>query len=155
MCGKEFAIDHSIKSADYLSGACFGRMYSSTAQSHSTNTAGSSKPFVAPSRYSNLSDSTNKPSSTTQRRAIPLVPVDLISANPTNQSKPSSAQIKSSKSHWTANWYNFTSDYYKCARVRLFSRRKAQTRKHKTWDGDAFVSQVGNKLIMISEEGKM
>jgi DNA repair and recombination protein RAD54B len=34
-------------------------------------------------------------------------------------------------------------------------RRKSQTKKHKTWDGDAFVSRVGNKLIMISEEGKM
>jgi hypothetical protein len=105
MCGKEFAIDHPIKSADYFSGACFGRNYSLPPQSSTPNTAGSSKQFVPPTRSRNLSDSTNKSSSTTQRRAIPLVPVDLLSAN---QSKPTSAQIKNSNSHWTANWYFFS-----------------------------------------------
>ena len=101
MCGKEFAIDHAIKSADYFSGACFGRNYSLLPPSSTANTAGLSKPFVPPTQSRKLSDSTNKSSSAIQRRAIPLVPVDLLSAN---QSKPISAQIKSSKSHWTANW---------------------------------------------------
>lgn len=34
-------------------------------------------------------------------------------------------------------------------------RRKPQNKKHKTWDGDAFVSHVGDKLTVISEKGKM
>lgn len=34
-------------------------------------------------------------------------------------------------------------------------RRKQQTKKHKTWDGDSFVSLVGGQLKMISENGKL
>ncbi|KAF8197967.1 RAD54B protein [Pholiota molesta] len=34
-------------------------------------------------------------------------------------------------------------------------RRKPQDKKNKTWDGDAYVSLINEKLIMISEDGKI
>jgi hypothetical protein len=34
-------------------------------------------------------------------------------------------------------------------------RKPGQNKKHKTWDGDAFVSNVSGKLSMITEEGKV
>jgi len=37
----------------------------------------------------------------------------------------------------------------------LNPRRRPQEKKNKTWDGDAYVSLMENKLLMISEEGKM
>jgi DNA repair and recombination protein RAD54B len=37
----------------------------------------------------------------------------------------------------------------------MFLRRNPQGKKNKTWDDDAFVSHIGDKITMISEEGKM
>jgi len=37
----------------------------------------------------------------------------------------------------------------------LYSRRKPQQKKNKTWEGDAFVSLAGDKLCLISESGKL
>lgn len=34
-------------------------------------------------------------------------------------------------------------------------RRKPQHKKHKTWDGDAYVTRQGSALILVSEHGKM
>jgi hypothetical protein len=34
-------------------------------------------------------------------------------------------------------------------------RRKPQHKKHKTWDGDAYVTSQGGALILVSEHGKM
>jgi hypothetical protein len=34
-------------------------------------------------------------------------------------------------------------------------RRKPQHKKHKTWDGDAYVTSQGGALILVSERGKM
>jgi DNA repair and recombination protein RAD54B len=36
-----------------------------------------------------------------------------------------------------------------------FTRRKPQSKKHKTWDGDAYVTVQGGTLILVSERGKM
>lgn len=37
----------------------------------------------------------------------------------------------------------------------LALRRKQQTKKNKTWDGDAYISLKGTKLVMVSEDGKV
>ena len=34
-------------------------------------------------------------------------------------------------------------------------RRKPQQKKHKTWDGDAYVSLRADKITLISEKGMM
>lgn len=36
-----------------------------------------------------------------------------------------------------------------------FTRRKPQSKKHKTWDGDAYVTVQGGMLVLVSERGKM
>lgn len=36
-----------------------------------------------------------------------------------------------------------------------FSRRKPTAAKHKKWDGDAYVALTGEKLMLVSETGKM
>jgi len=36
-----------------------------------------------------------------------------------------------------------------------YTRRKPQNKKHKTWDGDAYVTVQGGTLILVSERGKM
>ena len=45
------------------------------------------------------------------------------------------------------------------ARTRLLTsahcRRKPQQKKHKTWDGDAYVTLRADKLTLISEKGMM
>ena len=35
------------------------------------------------------------------------------------------------------------------------TRRKPQSKKHKTWDGDAYVTVQGGTLMLVSERGKM
>lgn len=42
-----------------------------------------------------------------------------------------------------------------CLTTKDVLRRKQQNKKHKTWDGDAYISHEGDKLTMISEDGKM
>ncbi|KAF6760030.1 RAD54B protein [Ephemerocybe angulata] len=44
---------------------------------------------------------------------------------------------KQEESHWTANW------------------RKQQTKKHKTWDGDGYVSLIAGQLRMVADTGKL
>lgn len=39
--------------------------------------------------------------------------------------------------------------------TRTFCRRKPQHKKHKTWDGDAYVIRQGRTLILVSERGKV
>lgn len=42
-----------------------------------------------------------------------------------------------------------------CTFLNVAYRRKPQGKKNKTWDGDAYISLAKDKLIMISEDGKM
>ncbi|KAJ7594739.1 SNF2 family N-terminal domain-containing protein [Mycena floridula] len=67
---------------------------------------------------------------------IPLQPVDLIST-------PASSNLhfeplKTEDSHWSANWRKIQSS----------------SKKNITWDGDAFVSHLGQKLVVVTEDGK-
>ncbi|KAF8557976.1 hypothetical protein OG21DRAFT_1494290 [Imleria badia] len=126
--GKEVGIDHPISRADYLSGKCFGRgsKVASSAATPSTSTI--QKQFV-PLKPSNLAT----PYKTPTKKVVDLQPVNLISG----QSNTTAPEPRGSKSYWTANW------------------RRPQARKHKTWDGDAFVQQIGNQLTVISEKGKI
>ncbi|KAI6157426.1 P-loop containing nucleoside triphosphate hydrolase protein [Pisolithus tinctorius] len=122
--GREFGIDRSISRADYLSGRCFGR------DPQPTPTAKSSAPSkqFTPLKPSKLTAPYKAPA--VHRPVVELEPVDLSS---TGSSK--SPQRREAHMYWTANW------------------RKQQTKKHKTWDGDAFVSLVGKKLMVISQQG--
>jgi DNA repair and recombination protein RAD54B len=105
LSGKVLEVDAAISRADYFSGACFGRTTSLASSSAIPHAAGLSKPFIppkidalpehiAPRRYSTPSE----------RKAIPLQPVDLISTVKNCPTGPSFANPKVEDSHWTANW---------------------------------------------------
>ncbi|KAG2015919.1 SNF2-family ATP dependent chromatin remodeling factor snf21 [Coprinopsis cinerea AmutBmut pab1-1] len=61
----------------------------------------------------------------------------LTTGNKSNIPPNSEKEVVPSKCHWAVNW------------------RKQQTRKHKTWDGDGFVSLMGDQLRMVTEDGKL
>ncbi|KAG6378110.1 P-loop containing nucleoside triphosphate hydrolase protein [Boletus reticuloceps] len=126
--GKEIGIDHPISRADYLSGKCFGRGSKVTSSSAAPSAPTIQKQFV-PLKPSNLAT----PYKTPTKKVVDLQPVNLL----TGQSSTTAQEPRGSKSYWTANW------------------RRPQARKHKTWDGDAFVQQIGNQLTVISEKGKI
>ncbi|KAF9245007.1 P-loop containing nucleoside triphosphate hydrolase protein [Melanogaster broomeanus] len=128
--GKEIGIDNSISRADYLSGRCFGRGSKATSGLAVASTLAIQKQFI-PLKPSNLTTPYKAP--TIQRQAIDLQPVALLAG----QSHTAAVEPQGTRSCWTANW------------------RKPQGKKHKTWDGDAFVQHVGNKLTVISEKGKI
>lgn len=126
--GKEIGIDHPISRADYLSGRCFGHGSSPliTSCPAPVNIPALSRQFKPP----NTSIPYKAP--TFKKTAIELEPVGFISKGSGHPLQDGETQ-----SYWTANW------------------RKPQSKKHKTWDGDAFVNFSGNELIVISHKGKI
>ncbi|KAJ7647498.1 SNF2 family N-terminal domain-containing protein [Roridomyces roridus] len=137
--GKDVELDRAITRHDYLSGACFG--FGSSVAVSQVSIASTSKPSALSKQFVPLKIGTPsrlEPSTSgVERRAVPLQPVDLLSTVNNNAPKDSTT-VKVEDSYWTANW-----------------RKTGQSKKHKTWDGDAFISKVGEKLTMISEEGKI
>ncbi|GJE96776.1 DEAD/DEAH box helicase [Phanerochaete sordida] len=142
LSGKDIRVDHFIKQSDYLSGTCFSGSVVSTAD------AGSS---TGPSRNSG----------TAARQFVPLKPKNSLSfkapsrvqppsnsdtsspavSSPSNQnlaaSPPAASHAKADTkpSYWYVNW------------------RKPQQKKHKTWDGDAYLMHRGDKLTLVTERG--
>ncbi|EPQ57554.1 hypothetical protein GLOTRDRAFT_127906 [Gloeophyllum trabeum ATCC 11539] len=130
--GKDLEIDHPIPWSEYLSGACFGAgTSSSTAPSTCHMLPKQSKPFKPVALNPDHVRSTSRTAgiAATPKKGIQLEPVDLMADNRIYGSQKDS--------YWTANW------------------RKHQQKKHKTWDGDAFVMQKGDKLTLVSETGKI
>ncbi|KAL4080204.1 P-loop containing nucleoside triphosphate hydrolase protein [Scleroderma yunnanense] len=125
--GKEIGIDHAISRADYLSRRYFTRDSSPSA---TFSPAPLNSPVVS-RHFKSL-----KPSlpykGPTFKKTIQLEPVGFISPGSGN-----SIQNRELQSSWTANW------------------RKPQSKKHKTWDGDAFVNFSGNELTVMSHKGKI
>ncbi|KZT19708.1 hypothetical protein NEOLEDRAFT_936097 [Neolentinus lepideus HHB14362 ss-1] len=130
--GKDLEIDHSIPWSEYQSGTCFGAGASSS--SHITASyipPKETKPFrpvvLNPTRASSAYKV--PPAQTPVRQIIELESVNLLAE------KNSAAPRR--ETYWTANW------------------RKHQQKKHKTWDGDAFIMCKADKLTLISESGKI
>ncbi|KAJ6497887.1 SNF2 family N-terminal domain-containing protein [Mycena sanguinolenta] len=141
--GKDIRLDRTITRSEFLSGTCFGdsMSYSSVQLVATTSKATAlSKQFVPlkikPSTPSHAQVSASAP----EKKLVPLQPVDLLSTISNKSPKKALPAVKAEArdSYWTANW-----------------RKPGQNKKHKTWDGDAFVSNVDGKLTMITEEGKI
>ncbi|KAI0700892.1 P-loop containing nucleoside triphosphate hydrolase protein [Cytidiella melzeri] len=129
--GKELQIDHSIRPSEYLSGTCF-------ANGVVVNTAESS-----------ASSSVLRSSSTAVKQFTPLKPRNALDfkrpsfVRPSSATGNSKAAVTSTESgiaqvkdtFWAINW------------------RKPQQRKHKTWDGDAYLMHKGDLLTLVSEKG--
>jgi DNA repair and recombination protein RAD54B len=132
MGGKTLEVDRRMARDEYRSGACFGR-------------AGTG--FVAPVEPAPAK------SNLLTKKYVPLTPMHLnpAPAGPTRfyptttaaalssstAAVPASVPAAGPESHWTANW------------------RKPQNKKHKTWDGDGFVTLSGGTLTLISDTGKL
>ncbi|KAJ7188473.1 SNF2 family N-terminal domain-containing protein [Mycena filopes] len=144
--GKDVELDRPITRNEYLSGTCFGdgASYGAVQIASTSKPTALSKQFV-PLKIGKPSTPLHAQASTSvERRIVPLQPVDLLSTlnNKSPIAKKTLPSLKVEDSYWTANWYHP-------------SRKTGQNKKHKTWDGDAFVSKVGGKLTMVSEEGKV
>ncbi|KAI9442270.1 SNF2 family N-terminal domain-containing protein [Lactarius indigo] len=139
---KELEIDRAMQPSEYLSGACFGRGDMSDAPLPPlTNSVSLSRQFV-PLRPVALNPSTVRPPtapkiSVSQRKVIELEPVTLLSEPTASSSKEQPGSGDNAQSYWTANW------------------RRPQHKKHKTWDGDAYVTRQGKTLVLVSERGKI
>jgi DNA repair and recombination protein RAD54B len=105
---KELEIDRAMQPSEYLSGACFGRGGMGDAPLPPlTNSVSLAKQFV-PLRPVALNPSairlpTVPDSSVSQRKAIELEPVSLVS-RPTAPPKRESGHDDDAQSYWTANW---------------------------------------------------
>lgn len=132
--GREIRIDHSISRGEYMSGKCYGRGSAPSLTMTGNNSVKASL-RVTPLPSTKMNVPYKMPMKAIDRKAIDLHPVNLLST----RDHPSTSSLKASSpaTYWTANW------------------RKPQNKKHKTWDGDAFVSHVGDKLTVISEKGKI
>ncbi|KAJ7502774.1 SNF2 family N-terminal domain-containing protein [Mycena galericulata] len=142
--GKDIELDRAITRTDFLSGACFGFGNSASYSSVQAPKASTNKPSALSKQFVPLKIKTPTPSrpqpstSGSERRVVPLQPVDLLSTANNTSPKKLLPTVKVEDSYWTANW-----------------RKPGQNKKFKTWDGDAFVSKEGEKLTMMSEEGKI
>ncbi|KAH6914098.1 RAD54B protein [Coprinopsis sp. MPI-PUGE-AT-0042] len=127
--GKDIELDCSISRGDFLSGTCFGRGLPASSSQVALPVASKQSKFFPPQR--------SAPAASTPTVAVSRNTALVTANKPNLQPQSGSRDPAPTKVHWTANW------------------RKQQTRKNKTWDGDGYVSLIGNQLRMISEEGKL
>lgn len=145
--GKDIRIDHAVKASEYMSGTCFSGSVASTAPESGSsatmhrNSGTAAKQFVplrpnngfkTPSTFRSPSISVNSSATVSS-----LAKQNRSTSSPaTSQNKAANAgQVKSS--YWYVNW------------------RKPQHKKHKTWDGDAYLMHKGDKLTLVTEKGLM
>ncbi|CAL1708125.1 unnamed protein product [Somion occarium] len=130
--GKDVYVDCEVKREDYLSGRCFDSSFATAPEPANIRKSTTLlKPYV-PLRPRTINGfkapSFLKPNSPAPSNSNPTA---ARLATP----EPVSHVVRSNKSYWSANW------------------RKFQTKKHKTWDGDAFIVHNGAKLTLISDKG--
>lgn len=145
LAGKDVRVDHAIKRAEFMSGTCFSGSAVNT-ESDSTSTvlrsSGTATKQFVPLRPRNGNEF-KTPSFVRSPAVSGGHTVASSSANqnrghhssmPSTQGKPSVA-LDGRTSYWYVNW------------------RKPQQKKHKTWDGDAYLIHKGDKLTLVSEKG--
>ncbi|PPQ89571.1 LOW QUALITY PROTEIN: hypothetical protein CVT25_012242 [Psilocybe cyanescens] len=138
---REIELERTITRESFLFGTSFGRSAASCAfPEASTNLSKKSiKKFIPPSsaagtKSDRLAQTIN---ASTHSATGPDLEQVYARDNPISNSVTALSDITSHSSHWAANW------------------RKPQDKKNKTWDGDAYVSLINEKLVMISEDGKV
>lgn len=146
--GKDVRVDHAIKQSEYMSGTCFSgsvantELFSSSFVARSSGTAMKQfvplKPrngngFKTPSFVGSPAVSNSLPVTMSSSESQNCAP----SAGPSSSHGNSSSFSEGKPSYWYVNW------------------RKPQQKKHKTWDGDAFLMHKGEKLTLVTEKGLM
>jgi DNA repair and recombination protein RAD54B len=139
IAGKEIEIDHAIPPQDFISGKCFdvgGLSSDTTAKplpaSRFTSASAPFKPLIRKASLEPSSSGTTigYPTHKSTGLAAPLIDAANVPVLPVLQ-EPEKVR------HWTVQW------------------RKPQTRKHKSWDGDGYVTQAGSKVTLFDEDGVM
>ncbi|KAI0305632.1 P-loop containing nucleoside triphosphate hydrolase protein [Multifurca ochricompacta] len=141
---KELEIDRVMQPSEYLSGTCFIQVRGGaldTPLPPLTNSTALSRQFI-PLKPVALNPSpvrlpTSPRGSVSPKKVIELEPVNLLSRPAAQSSKERLEGSGDAQLYWTANW------------------RKPQHKKHKTWDGDAYITIQGAVLILVSEHGKI
>ncbi|KAI0045277.1 hypothetical protein FA95DRAFT_1561280 [Auriscalpium vulgare] len=139
---KQLEIDRSISRSEYMSGECFGRGAPSALPVPALNSNSAFRKKFVP-----LKPVTANPF-TVPRAALPAASSSKTLSSPDTSGHASATSPQPSStdalhhagvidSCWTANW------------------RKPQQRKHKTWDGDAYVILRAGKLTLLAENGKI
>ncbi|KAH9485283.1 DNA repair and recombination protein RAD54B [Psilocybe cubensis] len=142
IASKEIELERMVSRDLFLSGACFGNGISSSSFSESSICSNKKpvKKFTPPS----LTNIKSFPLAA-QSQHKPLHPTNLdirdsdvcMNNEQESDSSVTSSEVTNQFPNWIANW------------------RKPQDKKNKTWDGDAYISLMNNKLVMISEDGKV
>ena len=140
--GKDVEFDRPIDRRDFLSGACFGRGVPANYQPNApASSVTVKKKFVVPTLSKPTTSLTSRPA------------LQDVSISASQKLEGTSEPRREEESHWTANWFVHPSS--SCLRALTLPRRKQQTKKHKTWDGDAYISLVSGLVKLISETGKV
>ena len=152
--GKDVRVDHSIPASEYFSGKCFsgiGAFAAAESSSSSTvhrHTGIAAKQYV-PLRPKNGTGGTGYKAPSFIR---PPAPVSLEPREASTSSKTASSSASASPSVPQAKQVNATSTK---STYWYVNWRKPQQKKHKTWDGDAYLMHKGDKLTLVTEKGLM
>ncbi|KAI5123982.1 hypothetical protein M0805_006394 [Coniferiporia weirii] len=140
--GREMEIDCAVPKEDFLSGKVFGLGNSNTSPEETRPVHASAstltKKFIPLKSISTNSQRDRYPStgsSDAPKKGIDLEPVGLLQQKSENFKEKPTLSVPTT--YWSAHW------------------RKPQGKKHKTWDGDAYVVHSDQKLTMISEDGRL
>jgi DNA repair and recombination protein RAD54B len=154
--GKTLEVDRRIPRGEYVSGACFGRGPSVAGPSTPLPRAAGSllkkfTPLVMNPNPRLPASAQSMGSPAPRGRGVELEAVSLV-ASDSGSATPSKSAIPDSA--WSVHWFvRFLQWIY--ALWLISNRRKPQSRKHKTWDGDAFVHCSNGMFKLISESGKL
>lgn len=147
--GKDVRVDHSIPASEYFSGKCFSGIGTFTAVESGSSSTVHRHSGIAGKQYVPL-----RPKNGTGYKVPsfirPPAPVPLEPSEASSSSKAAASSVSSSPApgkpvnatsakatYWYVNW------------------RKPQQKKHKTWDGDAYLMHKGDKLTLVTEKGLM
>ncbi|EKM54084.1 uncharacterized protein PHACADRAFT_29344 [Phanerochaete carnosa HHB-10118-sp] len=145
--GKDVRVDNAIKASEYMSGACFSGSVALTAPESGSSMAVHRNSGTAAKQFVPLRPNNGTGFKTPSLTRLPSVSDNsaVRTSSPLNQNRcaPSLAasQTKAAgagevkPSYWYVNW------------------RKPQHKKHKTWDGDAYLMHKGDKLTLVAEKG--
>ena len=140
-------MDHAIKQSEFMSGTCFSGSVADTESGSSSAVLRSSstatKQYV-PLRPKNIGgfktpSLVHAPGRSADGVAVESSPVNQNQkpAAPASSNGKPHAPVEGRPSYWYVNW------------------RKPQQKKHKTWDGDAYLMHKGDKLTLVTEKGLM
>ncbi|KAJ3805914.1 SNF2 family N-terminal domain-containing protein [Lentinula lateritia] len=141
--GKNVGLDRKITKQEYLSGICFGSnsaLIGQSTQNAVKHTAG--KVFKPPAmrKPSLNTESANESPMNLTSHSLPRMPsLPMPSPSKDREDRSETQKTSSGPLFWAVNW----------------RKTQSSSKKQITWEGDAFISCIDQKISMLSEEGKL